>query len=136
MKWLLICVGVVVIGWLVWVTVQDLSPIDVRKQASRATAIGYGTLHTANGSSHIVIDEIWKQSASGSAITVGTAVYAPPLESGNRHPDGFIVFFGSAGLPGGGRPRSNAILAVYQGRVASEDMSLSEAKALCVTPNI
>ena len=58
LKWLLICVVVALVGWLVWITVQDLSPIDIRSQASRATAIGYGTLHTANGSSHIIIDQI------------------------------------------------------------------------------
>ena len=120
LKWLLICVGVALVGWLVWIAVQDLSPIDIRSQASRATAIGYGTLHTANGSS----------------LTVGTTVYTPPLGSESRHPDGFIVFFHRTGLLGSGRLRSAAILAIYQGRVASEDMPVSEAKALCVATNI
>ena len=136
LKWLLIGIGIAAVGWLTWVTVQDLSAIDIRSQASRAAAIGYGTLHTANGSSHIIIDEIWKQSASGSSLTVGTAVYAPPFGSDSQHPDGFIVFFHGTGLLGSGRLRSAAILAIYQGRVASENMSVSEAKALCVAPNI
>jgi hypothetical protein len=134
LKWLLIGIGIAAVAWLVWITVQDLSPIDIHSQASRAAAIGYGTLHTASGSSHIIIDEIWKQSASGSPLTVGTAVYTPPLGSGSRHPDGFIVFFTASGLSGSGPLRPGAIVAVYQGRVASEDMSLSDAKALCVAP--
>ena len=44
--------------------------------------------------------------------------------------------FHRTGLLGSGRLRSAAILAIYQGRVASEDMPVSEAKALCVAPNI
>ena len=131
-KWLLICVGAAVVGRLVWVTVEDLSPIDLRVQASRAAAIGYGTLHPVNGSSRIVIDEVWKQSASGSSLSVGTAVYTSSADRGSRHPDGFIVFFGRAGLFGSGPLQSNAVVAVYKGRVATNDISVAEAKALCV----
>ena len=133
-KWLLICLGAVVVGWLIWVTVEDLSPIDLRVQASRAAAIGYGTFHPVNGSSRIMIDEVWKQAASGSSLSVGTIVYTPSADGGSWRPDEFIVFFGRAGLFGSGRLQSNAVVAVYKGRVATDDMPVAEAKALCVAP--
>lgn len=130
-KLLLLCIGPAIVVGLVWISVHDFSPINIRSQASRSAAIGYGTLHTSDGRSRIVIEEIWKQPASGSQLAIGTAVYAPPLKSTHSPPDGFIVFFSRAPLSRGSPLRSAAIVAVYQDRVALEDISLSEAKTLC-----
>ncbi len=130
-KLLLICLGPVLLVGLGWISVHDFSPINFRSQAFRSAAIGYGTLHGSDGSSRIVIEEVWKQPPSGSQLAIGTAVYAPPLRSSNPPPDGFIVFFSRAPLSRGSPLRSSAIVAVYQGRVTPEDISVSEAKTLC-----
>ena len=123
--------GPALVVGLVWIAVHDFSPINLRSQARRSAAIGYGTLDTSVGRSRIVIEEIWKQPASGSQLAIGTAVYAPPLQSTNPHPDGFIVFFSRAPLSRRSPLRSSAIVAVYQDRVALEEISVSEAKTLC-----
>lgn len=129
-KLMLICFGPVLIVGLVWISVHDFSPIDFRSQVYRSVAVGYGTLDTSTARSHIVIEEVWKQSASGSQLAIGTAVYAPSLQSTNP-PDGFIVFFSRAPLVRSSPLRPSAIVAVYQDRVASEQVTVSEAKTLC-----
>ncbi len=134
LKWLLICAVGAVVGWVVWLPLEDFSRIDLPVQASRAVAIGYGTLQTVNGSSRIVIDEVWKQPASGSSLSVGTVVQTLSSDRGSRRPDGFIVFFERAGWFRSVRLQSNAVIAVYKGRVATDGMPVAEAKALCSAP--
>jgi hypothetical protein len=135
-KWLLICIAAAVVAVIAWITIEGLRPIHIRSEAARSAAIGYGTLREDTKRPQIVINEIWKHPGSGGKLAVGDAI-AVPTAAASARPDGFIVFFERPWFSSGARLRVSAIVAVYHGRVSLEDLSLSEAKALCVaTPSI
>jgi len=135
-KWLLICTVAAVAAAIAWITVDALRPPLVRLQAARSAAIGYGTLREGTKHPQIVINEIWKRPSSGGNLAVGDLIAAPDAAASARA-DGFIVFFKRPWFSHGTRLRISAVVAVYHGRVPLEDISISEARALCVaTPSI
>jgi len=135
-KWLLICTVAAVVVAIAWITVEELRPPLIRSQAPSSSAIGYGTLRESTKHPKIVINEIWKRSSSDGNLAVGDVI-AVPAAAARAGADGFIVFFKRPWFSHGARLRVSAIVAVYHGRVPLEDISISEAKALCVaTPSI
>jgi len=135
-KWLLICTVAAVVVAIAWITVEELRPPLIRSQASSSAAIGYGTLRESTKHPKIVINEIWKRPSSGGNLAVGDVI-AVPAAAARVGADGFIVFFKRPWFSHGARLRVSPIVAVYHGRVPLEDISISEAKALCVaTPSI
>ena len=76
MKWFIACLVAVSIAAVAWITSQYFGSFDPRLAVSRATVVGYG--HVAVSSPpHIVIDEIWKPSASSQAVVIGTPAVVP-----------------------------------------------------------
>ena len=135
-KWLLICTVAAVVVAIAWIAVEKLRPPLIRSQTPSSAAIGYGTLRESTKHPKIVINEIWKRSSSDGNLAVGDVI-AVPAAAARAGADGFIVFFKRPWFSHGPRLRVSAIVAVYHGRVPSEDISISEAKALCVaTPSI
>ena len=135
-KWLVICTVAAVAAAIAWITVEELRPPLIRSQAASSAAIGYGTLREGTKHPQIVINEIWKRPGPGGNLAVGDVI-AVPAAAASARPDGFIVFFKRPWFSHGARLRVSGIVAVYHGRVPLEDISISEAKALCVaTPSI
>src|SRR4051794_20153146 len=79
---IILLVGVLlVVGAVVWVTVDALRPIDLPKDArsdiSRAATVAYAHVMVANGLRRIVVDEIWKQPSSGHVPSIGSSMQSP-----------------------------------------------------------
>jgi len=128
LKRLLLCLAVAFVGALVWITVEDFRPLDIRSQVSTSSVIAYGRFVSEGARSHIVIDEIWKHSPSADPISVGASL-PHRIASAAKPPDAVVVFFSPRLLSRQLSPA--AIVAVYGDRVPAADMSLSELKALC-----
>src|SRR4051794_12548539 len=117
----------VVVGAVVWITVDALRPIHLPKNArsdiSRAATIAYGHIIVADGHSRIVIDEIWKQPSSDHMPSIGWSMRSPlPTDA---KPSSVILCFHR----GGNSPYS--ILSVQRDRISAANMSLHDLKALC-----
>ena len=125
----ILLVGILlVVGAVVWITVDALRPIDLPKDArsdiSRAATIAYGHIIVADGHSRIVIDEIWKQPSSGHVPSIGSSMSSPL--PGDAKPSSLILCFHL------GRKSPYCILSVYGDRIPAANLSLHDVKALCV----
>lgn len=129
MKWLLTCLVAIIIAAVAWITLQDFRSLDPRSAVSKATVVAYGHVVVSAQRPHVVIDEIWKGSASSKAVAVGTVVPFPAPAGSADH---VLVCFTPHLLSR--RLSPSAILAVRGDRVGVPPMSLSEVKALCNAP--
>ena len=129
MKWLLTCLVAIIIAAVAWITLQDFRSLDPRSAVSKATVVAYGHVVVSAQRPHVVIDEIWKGSASSKAVAVGTVVPFPAPAGSADH---VLVCFTPHLLSR--RLFPSAILAVRGDRVGVPSMSLSEVKALCNAP--
>ena len=112
-----------VVGAVMWVTVDLLRPIDVRSDISSAAMVAYGHIIVVDGHSRIVVDEIWKQPSSGHVPSIGSSMSSPL--PGDAKPSSVILCFHP------GRNSPNSIIAVYGDRIPVADLSLHDVKALC-----
>jgi hypothetical protein len=127
-KWFIACLVAVSIAAVAWITSQYFGSFDPRLAVSRATIVGYGHV-VVSSPPHILIDEIWKPSASSQAIAIGTIIPFPaPVGSADR----VLVCFTPRLLSR--RLFPSAILAIHDDHVGSPSISLSEIKALCNAP--
>ena len=128
MKWFIACLVAVIIAAVAWITSQYFGSFDPRLAVSRATVVGYGHV-VVTSPPHIVIDEIWKPSASSQAVAIGSMVPFPaPVGSADHVLVCFIPRLVSRRLS------PSAILAIHDDHVGSPSISLSEIKALCNAP--
>lgn len=135
-KPLVFCVIGAFVAALVWITVEDLSPLDFRTEAARSAAVIYGTAREGAGRPQIVIEEIWKRPASGDEPTVGASIPVRDIPRDPR-PDGVVVFLQRSWPWRRGHLQPQAVVYVYQGRLGQPDISLEEAKAICESrPNM
>jgi hypothetical protein len=116
---------------LVWIAFEDLSG-DLRSEASRATAIAYGSVLQDASGSHFVIEEIWKNASNGYGLAIGTSI---PLKTGGDSsaviPDKAVVFFTHPVFSRNDRIQIGSVAFVHKGRVGSSAISVSELKGIC-----
>jgi hypothetical protein len=128
-KWILTCLVAVIIVAVGWITLQDFRSLDPRSAVNRATVVAYGHVVVSASRPHVVIDEIWKSSASSRAVAIGTVVPFPAPAGAADH---VLVCFTPQLLSR--RLSPSAIFAIRGDRVGSPSISLSEVKALCNAP--
>jgi hypothetical protein len=134
-KWLVSCIVAAVISALAWITFEDVSMTDPRSAASRAAAIVLCGVHTEQPNPHFVIEEIWKHPPSNNTLSVGTfLVFSQPHDTSLHTPERAVVFFRASLWPNHGGLRKYAVWYVEGDRVLSPGISISELKAMCVTP--
>jgi hypothetical protein len=125
-KWFLTCLVVIIIAAVGWIKLQDFRLLDPRSAVSKATVVAYGHVVLSAQRPHVVIDEIWKRSASQEAVPIGTVVPFPAPAGSADH---VLVCFTPHLLSR--RLSPSAIFAIRDDRVGVPSMSLSEVKALC-----
>ena len=131
MKWLLTCLVVVIIAAVGWITFQDFRPLDPRSAVSKATVVAFGHVVVSAQRPHVVIDEIWKDSASSKAVAIGTVVPFPAPAGSADH---VLVCFTPRVFSH--RLSPSAIFAVRSDGVGLPPVPLLELKALCAgTPS-
>ena len=128
MKWFIACLVAVSIAAVAWITSQYFGSFDPRLAVNRATIVGYGHV-VVSSPPHILIDEIWKPSASSQDVAIGTVV---PFPARVGSADRVLVCFTPRLLSR--RLFPSAILAIHDDHVGSPSISLSEIKALCNAP--
>ena len=130
MKWFIMCLVAVAIAAVAWITLQDFRSLDARSAISRATVVAHGHVVSAPRP-YIVIDEIWKSSASSGAVAIGTIV---PFPARGGSADQVLVCFTPRVFSH--RLIPSAILAVRSDGVGIPPVPVSELKTLCAgTPN-
>jgi len=70
MKWLIALLVVAVILVFGWITLRDMGELDPRSAVSRAQVVAYGRV-ISSPRPHMLIDEIWKRSASSESVRMG-----------------------------------------------------------------
>ena len=130
-KPLLICLIGAFVAALVWITVEDLSPPNFRTEAARSAAVVYGTARKDAGRPQTIIEEIWKHPASGDEPTVGASIQVQDIPRDPR-PEGFVVFLQRPWPWRRGPLQAQGVIYVHQGRLGRPDISVEEAKAICV----